>query len=513
MAITKSLDIGAVASATSVSVKQKNQNNAANLRPEKIVVIGQQSTSSATANNELYLASGNPDDAGVLFGFGSPLHRMAKKLFPKAGNGSKVETYFLPVAAPTTSTAEVKKIAATVATSVTKTFNGYLLLKDMIFEAAADVAGKVATIYHNNPAKAPRGTDLNSYETKSIPFTIIKGMTAEETIEALVSALEDYVEVPFNLDSSKASDGELTLTAKWKGSDGVFDISIVDSDGNAPTTAKYGVSFEITETTEGAGVGTIPDDALAQIDEELGVTRVISQYATTTVLDKLKDKFSAWHEGLVAQYVICYSAIKAPESSTVPGTWDVQTLITAGNARREDSVNVQIVGDFGKLRKLEYAERDKLLKAGYSNLVMKSDGSYRLMDLVTFYHPIGKTNPLYRFDRDVTVVANIAYDFMNVFRDSDEWKSIIIVSESDVTTNPAARSLKDVKAAVNTRIGLLGIAGLIANYANAQKNTEVEIDSSNPNRININPNFEITGVGRIYDITNFVGFYFGDKAA
>lgn len=134
MAITKSLDIGAVASATSVSVKQKNQNNAANLRPEKIVVIGQQSTSSATADNELYLASGNPDDAGVLFGFGSPLHRMAKKLFPKAGNGSKVETYFLPVAAPTTSTAEVKKIAATVATNVTKTFNGYLLLKDMIFE-------------------------------------------------------------------------------------------------------------------------------------------------------------------------------------------------------------------------------------------------------------------------------------------------------------------------------------------------------------------------------------------
>jgi hypothetical protein len=131
------------------------------------------------------------------------------------------------------------------------------------------------------------------------------------------------------------------------------------------------------------------------------------------------------------------------------------------------------------------------------------------MDLVSFYHPVGNSNPLYRFDRDVTVVANVAYDFMQTFRDSDEWKSIIIIAESDVTTNPAARSLKDVKAAVNTRIGLLGIAGLIANYAEAQKNTMVEIDSSNPNRININPNFEITGVGRIYDITNFVGFYFG----
>ena len=49
MAITKSLDIGAVASATSVSVKQKNQNNAANLRPEKIVVIGQPATNSTIA--------------------------------------------------------------------------------------------------------------------------------------------------------------------------------------------------------------------------------------------------------------------------------------------------------------------------------------------------------------------------------------------------------------------------------------------------------------------------------
>ena len=509
MAITKSLDIGAVASATSVSIKQKNQNNAASLRPEKIVVIGQPSTGSDITLNELYLASGNPDDAGVMFGFGSPLHRMAKKLFPKAGNGSKVETYYLPIAAPTTGAIEQQTISLDIADGgVTKTFNGYIMLKDMIFEAAADVAGKVATIYHNNPPKAPRGTDLNSYEIKSIPFTFVKGMTSAQVLAALVDALDDYVEIPFTMEIAKKSEKDvLTLTAKWQGADGAFDISIVDADGKAPAKAKYGVALTIERTTEGAGVGTITDDALATMDEELGVTRVVSQYANSTVLDKLKDKFEAWHDGLTAQYVICYSAIKAPESETVPGTWDVQSLIAAGNDRRDDSINVQIVGDFGELRKPEYAERDRLVKAGYSNLVQKSDGSYTLMDLVSFYHPVGKTNPLYRFDRDVTVVANVAYDFMKTFRDSDE--SIIIIAESDVTTNPAARSLKDVKAAVNTRIGLLGIAGLIANYAEAQKNTQVEIDSMNPNRININPNFEITGVGRIYDITNFVGFYFG----
>ena len=99
---------------------------------------------------------------------------------------------------------------------------------------------------------------------------------------------------------------------------------------------------------------------------------------------------------------------------------------------------------------------------------------------------------------------------MYQFRDTEAWKSVIIASDKDVTTNPDVRTLKDVKAAVNTRIGLLGLAGLIANYVEAQNNTVVEIDKNNPNRLNINPKFEITGVGRIFDITNFIGFYFGD---
>lgn len=504
MAITKSLDVSAIASATSVSVKQQNQQNAANLRPEVIVCIGQAQTGKAITPNELVLASGNADDIGVIFGFGSPLHRMAIKLFPKAGNGSKVTTYFLPVEAPKTGKANIQTI--TVAGTVTKSFNGYVRLRDQIFEAAADVAGKVATNAHNNPAKAPRGTDLNSFETKLIPFSIIKGMTASEAAAALKDALDEVVEVPF---TSAVDAAVITLTGKWIGSDSHFDISIVDEDGEVPAAAAYGVSFTIAETEAAAGVGLIPAAALAAMDEELGVTRVVSQYATNTVLDALNEKFMAFRDGLIAQYVLCYSAIQAPESQSVAGTWDVQTLIAAGNARRTDAVNVQIVGDFGDLRKLTYAERDRLLKAGYPNLRMKADGSYVIDDLTTFYHPVGYSNPLYRFDRDVTVVANIAYDLMYTFRDTEAWKSIVIIAENDTTVNPAARSLKDVKAAVNARIGLLGLAGLIANYAEAQKQTQVEIDSSNPNRININPKFEITGVGRIYDITNFIGFYFG----
>ena len=510
MAITKSLDVGAIASATSVSVKQKNQQTAANLRPEKIVCIGQAQTGKTANDNKIILAVAHSDDIGTIYGYGSPMHRMAKKLFPKSGNGSKVDTYFLSVPAPSTGSAEVQKLKITAENGVKKSFNGYILLNDLVFEAAADLCGKVATNAHNNPAKAPRGTDLNVYEKTAFPFTVIKGMTVSEIAEAIKEALEENLEIPFTVEIARADETVtgLTLTAKWIGSDSYFEIALVDEDKKAIDLETYGVKFEIERTTESAGVGRIPEEALSLLDEEFGVTRVISQYATSTVLDALKEKFEAFHDGLIAQYVICYSAIVAPESETVPGTWDVASLIEAGTRRREDSINVQIVGDYGNLRKLKYPERNRLIKAGYSNLVKKADGSYRLMDLTSFYHPVGKTNPLFRFDRDITCVGNIAYDLMVTFRDSEEWASVILVGENDITTNPAARTLNDIKAAVNTRISLLGRAGIIANYKEAQKGTELEIDSSNPNRVNINPNFDLTGVGRIFDITNFIGFNF-----
>lgn len=511
MTITKGLDISANASATSVIVKQKNQQNAANLRPEKIVCIGQAQTGKNVETNNLVLASGNADDIGVMFGFGSPLHRMARKLFPKAGNGSKVDTYFIAVEAPKNAVAEEKTLTITAEDGIQKSLNGYFVLNDLVFEAAADVVGKVATSSHNNPAKDTRNVDLNSYEKTAIPFTFTKGMSVSDCAKALKETLEDYLELPFTIALAQTDSAVtgLILTAKHAGSDSVFDFALKDEDGNEIDSSVFGCSFEITRTKESAGVGLIGDAALALMDEELGVTRVISQYANSTVLDALQEKFEAWRiDGLIAQYVTCYSAIQAPESETVEGTWDVASLITEGTKRRNDGINVQIVGDLGNLRKLTYKERDRLLKAGYSNLVKKPDSSYCLMDLASFYHPVGNSNPLYKFVRDITVVGNIAFDFMATFRDSEEWKSVILIGASDITTNPAARTLDDIKAAVNTRIALLGQAGFIANYAEAQNETEVEIDSSNPNRVNINPKFDLTGIGRIFDIVNFIGFNF-----
>ena len=502
--IVTSLDSTAIASATSIVVKQKSEKNIAITRPEKIVFIGQAQTNKSITTNKLYLASGNSDDVGAICGFGSPLHRMAMKLFPKAGNGSKVDTYYIAVPEPTEAQAEEKTLTISVNSNIKKSFTGKFIYNDLIFEAAADVAGKVATIAHNNPALDSRNTDLNCYEKTSIPFSITKGMTAKEAATSLKESLEEYLEIPFTIKNGE-TDGVLIFTAKWKGSDSFFEFEIKNENDEDIDESIYGIKFEIERTAESSGVGKIPDETFAILDEEQNFTRVVSQYSTETVLDALQEHFEAFHDGEYKQYVICYSSIQAPESTTLKGTWDIESLITFGDKRRNDSINVQIVGDFGKLKKLKYKMRNKLAKAGYSHLIQKADGSYRLMDLISFYHPQDKTNPLFRFDRDITVIGNIVYKFDKAF-DTDDWKSFILVGSKDLTTNPKARRLEDVKAFVNATISSCGQLGLIANYAEAQKYTQLEIDKQNPNRININPKFDITGTGRIFDTTLFIGF-------
>jgi len=519
--VTQTLDPNAVASATSIAFQQKAQTTGAFSRDEKILVIGNYTTDKSVVDNQIKQFF-NADDVATYYGFGSPLHRMAMKLFPKDNNGSKVSTYFMGVDGNGTS--QVMTVGILSGTP-TKNFTCYLRFKELVFEAPADVVGKIATSYQVNPAKAPRKLDLNIFNKVKIPFTIEKGYTTAQILNSLKASIDEYVELPFTAVYS-AETSLLSLTSKWKGETASFSIDFVNSDNEVISTSDYGIAFATEITSEASGVVDL-DDALDVITVEHQITRIISQFNDTDNLDRLKDKCNSFRDGLICQWILAYTGKVFTESTitetttntetgtqttttTGTGTVNIEELITFGNNRRSDSVNVIIAGCYdNELRSLTYKERDTLLKAGITNLEPKSTGGYRIGDLITLYHPQGQKNPLFRFDRDITLLGNIGYDLMIVFRDSDNWKSIIIVGESLVTNNDSARTVKDVKAELDTRLRLYGKNAWIADVDQAIEDSIVQLDSTNPNRFNINPNFELSGVGRIYDITNFVGFYFG----
>lgn len=616
--VVKSIKPDARASATGVSFYQRAQNAGAYLRPEKILFIGNYQDGKKIENNVIYSGSGNADDVGVMMGFGSPLHRMALKAFPSDGSGANVETYFLPVPQCVSGTAHKVNISAEGTASANATL--YLRYKEQTYEAAADLAVKVANIAHSNPALDPKGVKLNSFNYEKIPFTLVKGASGAEILETIKEALDEYVEVPFlskvdknsqpkpaklktsftvdctgltaedysvaysvdggevqeisigalpaenagdivSVLNSKLSDviftasapessvSEYTITSKTsgtsskivilipasgtdlfaalnlsgsafgssfvilsaeskvKGETSKFEIDIVNSEYRPVLLEDYGVNFTVSTTETAAGLCKI-DDYLKDIGAELGITRVCSQFSDDNALDAMKEYFLGWREPKLAQYVVCYTAKEFPEMALNPGTVDIDKLVKFGNSRSDDSVNVQIYGDYGRLRSLDWQLRDKLLKAGISNLEPLCGGGYEIGDLCTFYHKKSNKKTLYNYDRDICCMGNVGYDLLASFTEAG-WKSAIIVANDDDTTNPRVKRPRDYVDKLNSRIRALGKAGILANAEKSTGYTIAEIDDTNPDRINANTFADLSGVSRILDVSNALGFNYG----
>lgn len=620
--VVQAINPSAEASATGISFVQKVQTTAANARPERLLFIGNYQAGKKINENKIYLSSGNADDVGVMFGFGSPMHRMALKAHPIDGSGSLVETYFL--AAPEIKNGIKHKVSVNIVGNVTSNSTLYLRYKEQIFEAAADLASKISTSYQLNEALDPKGIKLNAFNYEKIPFVVSKGMTPIDVLKVIKEELAEYLEVPFNcelkmtnasaavLNGSEAvgcldlnaedykiaisidggdailvdvgmvdastvedvltvvneklnglglilsakdvsetsaiyvltstttgasskieilspdsgtdllaalkfvggthgTDAEsLTLEAKVAGETCRFDVDFVDSDGDAITLDKYGIEINTSLIDEGTGVVKL-DKVLANIPENLRVTRVCSQFNNDLALDAMKDYFLGFRDPLIAQMVLCYTSRQLPENELNKGTVDLDKLKEIGNKRRDDSVNVCIFGDYGELRSLKYKERDQLLKAGIPNLVPLYDGGYEIGDLCTFYHPTGVKRPLYKFDVDVCVLGNMAYDLQTRFKDSQEWKSFIFIKNSDKSTNPKVKKPKAIKTALNTMIDQWGEAAWIADVEATKEKTIVEQDKNNPDRFNINVLPTRSATGRIMDIVNLVSFMSGSN--
>ncbi len=616
--VVKSIKTDARASATGVSFYQRAQQEGAYLRPEKILFIGNYQTGKNIEKNVIYSGSGNSDDVGTMMGFGSPLHRMALKAFPLDGSGANVETYFLPL--PEASSGVKHKVNMSVAGTAILNATLYLRYKEQVFEAAADLASKVATIAHNNPALDPKGTKLNSFNYEKIPFTLKKGAKGREILDTIKETLDEYVEIPFTVSvtdtaSAKAAklissaavdcttlsaedyvvaysvDGgerkeikigalpaetaddivsvlaakltDITVSAtnsndavsryiltsaatgtaskiqilepsegtdlfavlnlsgiavgsgvpalvfesKVKGETAKFEIDIVDSEYKAVYLDDYGVEFLTSIEEEGTGFVKI-DDYLEDIGQELGITRVCSQFSDDNALDAMKEYFTGWREPKLAQYVVCYTAKEFPENKLNKGTVDIDALIAFGNKRSDDSVNIQIFGDYGKLRSLSWDLRDKLLKAGIPNLEPLSGGGYEIGDLCTFFHKKSNKKTLYNYDRDICCMGNVGYYLLACFKEAG-WQSAIIVSNEDKTTNPRVKRPIDYVDKLNSCIRALGEAGILANVEKSVGFTIAEIDNTNPDRINANTAPDLSGVSRIVDISNALGFNYG----
>jgi phage tail sheath gpL-like len=328
---------------------------------------------------------------------------------------------------------------------------------------------------------------------------------------------------------------KVNVTSGWKGTSANALYLEVEGDTDA------GVTWAFTQPTGGAVNPTV-DAALASVGNvwESMVLNALN-VSDTTALDTYKEWGEARWGATVKKPVLVFTGAYVTT---------VASAIAIPDARKTDRINVQLVApgsrnlpfviaarQLAKIVRLannnpphDYAMqrvtgltagadgdqwdltgRDQAVKGGSSTIEVV-DGEVRVSNVVTFYHPTGEEPPAYRYAVDIVKLQTCVYS-VNLLFEAQEWAGAPLVPDSQVVTNPTAKSPKMAKAAVGAILDDLGKAAIISDPDTAKKNVTAVIDSMNPKRLNVRVPIQLSGNTNIIDATLEWSFFFGQAAA
>lgn len=469
--------------------------------PQHIAIVAQGATLSQAGYTLTPTRITSALQAATKYGFGSPIHLIARELFPVTGGG-------------------VGTIPVTV----------YPLKDDDTGAPAA------ATITPSGAATIDAAYRVRIAGVTSAAFTTEDGDTVAAIVTKMTTAVNAILEMPM-IASDDAT--ELGLDAKWDGTSGNgMVVEVLTEDGEVPTED---VTFTIVQPTGGL-VDPSVDDALAQFNNTW-ITMVVSGLAATNTA--ALDSFDAAGEGrwdvLVRKPFLAFSG----SAETV-----VNTAIAVPDARKLDRTNVQLVApgspnlhcviaaaqvreiakvannnpptDYGSrtVRGLlpgtdseqwTYAQRDQAVKGGSSTIEVKA-GLVHVSDVVTCYHPDGDPTPAYRYVVDVVKVMNVIYNLDLEFANT-KWDGCPLIPDGQPTVNPLARTPSAAKAAVCGIIDGLALQAILSDPATAKDSTTAVISASNPKRLDVSTTVQLSGNTNIISVDLNFGFFFGTPAA
>jgi phage tail sheath gpL-like len=497
MAVSTAVDISAVARVVGIKTDFKDlRGGQALFLPQRIAVFGQGSTASQGAYSLTKRQVFSGDEAGQIYGFGSPIHLAVRQLLPVNGDG-------------------VGTIPVTV----------YPLNDD---------ASGVAAAGDITPSGAQ--TEAASYIVRisgieSEAFVISVGDSVADITAAMTAAINANVNMPVIAADNTTAVG---LTAKWEGVSGndIF-VEVLES-------ASAGTSFAITQPTGGLvnPDATAINTALAQVGD-VWETMLLNclDVADTTVLDA----FSTWNEGRWG--ALTHKPAIAFVGNTIA---DVLAASAVADARKTDRTNSQLVApgsvnlpfvvaarqlariavlannnpphDYGSQSatglipgvdgdQWNYSQRDAAVKRGSSTIEVK-DGVVEVSDVVTFHHPTDQSIPAYRYVVDIVKLQNIIFNTSLIFN-TDAWDGAPLIPDDQPTVNPDAKKPKMAKAELSALADSLGLNAIISDPKTAKSTIVAVISDQNPKRLDIAWTVQLSGNTNIISIDLNFGFFFG----
>ena len=473
--------------------------------PQRIALLGEANTANQSSLSTDAQQITSAKQAGDLFGYGSPLHSMARILFPIFGSGvGSIPVIVFPQLEA--GVASVNTITVTGTATKNVTHKMYISGRDII--------------------------DGSSYD-----INIVTGDDQDDVALKIKNAIDSVLQCPVTAVNAAAV---TTITAKWTGLTSNEITVRFDTQGE-----DAGLSYAFANTVEGSGTPSLTT-SLGKFGDEWN-TIVINPYGEPAFAELEafngvpSDNPTGRYEGIVFMPFVAIWGSKLDTVTALQGITDIaartdqvtNALAPAPNSEGfsfeaaanmtvlyanmcQDNPNLDVSGksypdmpipydnDIGDMS--SYANRDILVASGSSTVKLNS-GKYEVQDFVTTYHPEGEIPPQFRYPRNLNIDFNVKYGYRLL-------ELINVVDHSIAASDQAVVAGKVIKpkqwqAIIDAYADDLAKRNLTVDPSFMQESIVVAISETNPDRLNTLFSYKRSGYVRIAATVAEAGFAFG----
>lgn len=473
--------------------------------PQIIAIFGEANTANQTGLTVTKKEVTSAKEAAELYGYGSPIHSMMRILRPASGDGvGGIPTIVFPQISAVGATATVR--AWTVTGTATSNSTHYVVVN---------------------------GRD--SVDFLSYAFSIVTGDTPTVIAAKISDAVNAVLGSPC---TASAALGVVTLTSKWKGATSAMLNVVIDLGSNSA-----GVSYSQTTSTDGSGVVDLAA-SLAQFGDDW-YTCVINSYGVSqlAVLEAFNgvpdvDNPTGRYSGIVFKPFMAFfgstlsdkddivlitdnaprveqvTNVLSPAPNSKGFAYEAAANVVALFARiAQDSPHLDVNqksfpdmpipsdGNIGDMS--DYNNRDFLVKKG-SSTVMLENGTYKIQDLVTTYHPEGEVPLQYAYARNLNLDWNVSDSYRTL--ENIRLKDKALVRDEQIIEVSGVIKPKEWKSVVFDLFDDLAEKALINDPQFSKDSLIVEISSTNPDRFETFFRYKRTGIARIESTDVEAGF-------
>jgi len=474
--------------------------------PQKVLILAEGNTANQGSMPSVLTQITSDKEAGELFGYGSPIESIARILYPNSGIGiGGIPVFVGAQVEPVGAAAET--IDVTVTGTATKNATHQLIIN-----GRSIIDGER---YSFNIASGDSPTDIAGKVKDAINNVLRSPVTAANTL------------------------GVVTATTKWAGATANDVIITVDTG-----IEDAGITYSVLNAVSGVGSPTVTGELNKMGDEWF--TIVISGYGmdvnTMAELEAFNGKPdpalpTGRYSGIVFKPFIAICGDISDNASSITDLRLDELTIAVGSAPNSEGMHYEAAANYGMMYARQaqdsperdiagmvlpdmpfpldgdigtmssYLNRDLYVKSGCTTVDKFGTDSYKVMDFVTTYHPVGETPPSFRYVRSLTQDFNVRFGYL-LLEEIHVVDHVISDDNAPVVVSGVIKP-KMWLAILHTYSDNLVARALIVDSTFMKDSLVVSLSTSNPERLDTFFRYKRSGFARILSTTAEAGFNFG----